>query len=88
MRPPIRSSPLDNVCLSERSMDILEDELTLTMDDVCDKLGFRRDQMILQHDNGPKHTPNLVKKYFSKQVNKVVVERPPEPPNLNLIKNM
>lgn len=62
--------------------DILEDELVLPMNDVCNKLGFCRDQMIIQHANGPNNTPNLIKKYLSKQLYEVV-EYPSQPPDLD-----
>lgn len=67
--------------------EILEDELELTMDDACNKLGFRRDQIIFQQDNDPKHTSKLVKQYLSEQVYEVI-KWPPQSPDLNPIENM
>lgn len=52
--------------------DILEDESVLTTDNACDELGFPWNQMVFQHDNDPKHTPNMATKCLSKQVYEVV----------------
>lgn len=39
--------------------EILEDDQSKTIDYTCEKLGLRRDQVIFQHDNDPKHTSKI-----------------------------
>lgn len=67
--------------------EILEDDLEQTINHTCEKLGLRRDQVIFQQDNDPKHTSNLVKAYLKKQSYKVM-EWPAQSPDLNPIENM
>jgi transposase len=43
--------------------EILQDDLELTIEHACEKLGLSREQIIFQQDNDPKHTSNLVKDY-------------------------
>ena len=66
---------------------ILEDELEKTIEDARSTLRFRRDQMIFQQDDDPKHTSKLVKEYLSQQSYKVM-EWPAQSPDLNPIENM
>ena len=66
---------------------IFEEDLELTINLTLDKLGLRRDQIIFQHDNDPKHTSNLVKGYLLDQ-HYEVINWPPQSPNLNSIENM
>jgi transposase len=67
--------------------DILEDEQRQTIDFACENLGLRRDQIIFQQDNDPKHTSNLVKDYLKEQEYQVM-DWPPQSPDLNPIENM
>lgn len=66
---------------------ILEDEQSKTIDLLCDTLGFRRDQIVFQHDNDPKHTSHIVANYLEKQDYRVL-SWPPQSPDLNPIENM
>ena len=66
---------------------IFEDDLELTINLTLDKLGLRRDQITFQHDNDPKHTSNLVKKYLLDQ-DYEVINWSPLSPDLNPIENM
>jgi transposase len=81
------------MCRIEGNMDktlykeILEDEQKKTVDYTCEKLKLRRDQVIFQHDNDPKHTSNLVKDYLQEQ-DYQVMDWPPQSPDLNPIENM
>ena len=47
--------------------EILEDEQSKTIGYLCQKLKLRRDHVVFQHDNDPKHTSKLVKKYLEDQ---------------------
>lgn len=67
--------------------EILQDDLDQTLEFTREKLGFRRDQMIFQHDNDPKHTSNLVKEYLSEQEYQTM-KWPAQSPDLNPIENM
>jgi transposase len=67
--------------------EILQDDLEQTINYTCGKLGLRRDQIIFQQDNDPKHTSNLVKDYLKEQSYKVM-EWPAQSPDLNPIENM
>jgi uncharacterized protein (DUF2267 family) len=67
--------------------EILEDDQDRTIDFAAKELGLRRDQMVFQHDNDPKHTSNLVKEYLQDQEYQVM-EWPPQSPDLNPIENM
>ena len=67
--------------------EILEDEQSKSIDFACQKLNLKRDQIIFQHDNDPKHTSNLVKDYLQQQEYQVM-EWPPQSPDLNPIENM
>jgi transposase len=67
--------------------EILEDELEQTIAISTDKLGFRRDQVIFQQDNDPKHTSKLVTNYLQDQSYQVM-QWPPQSPDLNPIENM
>lgn len=67
--------------------EILQDELEQTIDFTMEKLGLRRDQVIFQQDNDPKHTSKLVKEYLQDQSYQVM-EWPPQSPDLNPIENM
>src|SRR6478735_1772961 len=67
--------------------EILEDDLEQTIAHTCEKLGLRRDQVIFQHDNDPKHTSKSVTAYLQEQSYKVM-EWPSQSPNLNPIENM
>lgn len=67
--------------------EILEDDLEQTIAHTCEKLGLRRDQVIFQHDNDPKHTSKSVKEYLEQQSYKVM-EWPSQSPDLNPIENM
>jgi transposase len=67
--------------------EILQDELEDTINFSIEKLGLRRDQVIFQQDNDPKHTSNLVKEYLRDQSYQVM-EWPPQSPDLNPIENM
>jgi hypothetical protein len=81
------------MCKIEGHMDktlykeILEDEQRQTIDFACENLGLRRDQIIFQQDNDPKHTSNLVKDYLKEQEYQVM-DWPPQSPDLNPIENM
>ena len=81
------------VCKISGNMDktlykeILEDELEQTIAFTAKKLGFRRDQVIFQQDNDPKHTSNLVKEYLQEQSYQVM-QWPAQSPDLNPIENM
>lgn len=52
--------------------DILDDDLNQTIKYMCQKLGLRREQVIFQQDNDPKHTSNLVKDYLKNQEYKIM----------------
>jgi transposase len=67
--------------------EILEDDLEQTIAHTCEKLGLRRDQVIFQHDNDPKHTSKSVTAYLQEQSYKVM-EWPSQSPDLNPIENM
>jgi transposase len=67
--------------------EILEDELEQTIAISTDKLCFRRDQVIFQQDNDPKHTSKLVTNYLQDQSYQVM-QWPPQSPDLNPIENM
>ena len=41
--------------------EILEDEQSKTIDYLCQKLKLRRDQVVFQRENDPKHTSKLFK---------------------------
>ena len=66
---------------------IFEEDLELTINLTLNKLGLRRDQIIFQHDNDPKHTSNLVKEYLLDQ-HYEVINWSPQFPDLNPIENM
>lgn len=67
--------------------EILDDDLNQTIDYTCQKLGLRRDQIIFQQDNDPKHTANSIQTYLKEQSYKVM-EWPAQSPDLNPIENM
>ena len=67
--------------------EILEDELEQTIAFAIEKLGFRREQVIFQQDNDPKHSSKLVKEYLQEQFYQVM-QWPPQSPDLNSIENM
>lgn len=67
--------------------EILQDDLENTLEFTREKLGFRRDQMIFQQDNDPKHTSNLVKEYLDDQ-DYQTMRWPAQSPDLNPIENM
>ena len=67
--------------------EILSDDLDKTIEFTCSELGFRRDQIIFQQDNDPKHTSKLVENFLQEQSYKVM-EWPPNSPDLNPIENM
>jgi hypothetical protein len=52
--------------------EILEDELEQTIAISTDKLGLRRDQVIFQRDNDPKHMYKLVTTYLQDQFYQVM----------------
>ncbi|KAK4521024.1 uncharacterized protein ATC70_004012 [Mucor velutinosus] len=67
--------------------EILQGKLEQTITFSIDKFGFRREQVIFQQDDDPKHTSNLVKGYLQEQSYQVM-EWPPQFPDLNPIENM
>ena len=67
--------------------DILRDELEKTIEDNLDDLGLKREQIVFQQDNDPKHTSKLVKQYLSEQSYEVMAW-PAQSPDLNPIENM
>lgn len=81
------------ICKIDGNMDkalykeILEDDLDKTLEWAREKLDLRRDQMIFQQDNDPKHTSNLVKDYLQNQSYRTL-DWPAQSPDLNPIENM
>ena len=67
--------------------EILEDELEQTIAYAIEELGFKREQVIFQQDNDPKHSSNLVKEYLKDQSYQIL-EWPAQSPDLNPIENM
>lgn len=67
--------------------DIIDDELDQTIDEVCEKLGLARDQIIFQQDNDPKHKSKMVMSHLENQ-QYTLMEWPPQSPDLNPIENM
>ena len=52
--------------------EILEEDLEQTIQYTCEKLGLRRDQIIFQQDNDPKHKAKSVTEHLQKQSYKVM----------------
>jgi uncharacterized protein (DUF2267 family) len=67
--------------------EILQDEQDRTINFAAEELNLRRDQMVFQHDDDPKHTSNLVQEYLKNQEYQVL-EWPSQSPDLNPIENM
>lgn len=67
--------------------EILSDDLHQTINFTCSELGLKRDQIIFQQDNDPKHTSKLVKHFLQEQDYKVMTW-PANSPDLNPIENM
>jgi transposase len=67
--------------------EIIDDELAVTIGHVCENLGLRRDQIIFQQDNDPKHKSKMVMEHLQNQ-DYHVMEWPPQSPDLNPIENM
>jgi uncharacterized protein (DUF2267 family) len=67
--------------------ETLQDVQDRTINFAAEELNLRRDQMVFQHDNDPKHTSNLVQEYLKNQEYQVL-EWPPQSPDLNPIENM
>ena len=72
---------------SELYKSIIDDDLEKSIDDMSQKLKLRRDQVILQQDNDPKHTSKLMKDHF-KTKKYEVMSWPAQSPDLNPNENM
>ena len=67
--------------------EILVDEQSKTIDYLCQKLKLRRDQVVFQRENDPKHTSKLFKGYLEDQEYRVL-PWPAQSLDLNPIENM
>ena len=74
---------VDNGMDAKLYVEILKGELMQTIN----YYGLKKDQIVFQHDNDPKHTANLTKKWLSKS-KLSVLDWPPQSPDLNPIEHL
>lgn len=78
---------IDGTLDSQLYLEILKDELELTINHTAEALSLRRDQLVFQHDNDPKHTAHAVREYLRER-DYEVLEWPGHSPDLNPIEHM
>ncbi|KAG1205879.1 hypothetical protein G6F68_011427 [Rhizopus microsporus] len=78
---------IDGTLDSQLYLQFLKDELELTLDYAAKTLSLRKEQLVFQHDNDPKHTAKAVREYLNEQ-NYEVLEWPAHSPDLNPIEHM
>ena len=74
---------VDDNMNAEQYVRILRDNLENSLED----LGLKKDCMIFQQDNDPKHTRKLAKKFFADE-SYTLLEWPAQSPDLNPIENI
>jgi hypothetical protein len=74
---------LDGTMVKETYKSIFQDELMATID----YYDMNPAKVIFQHDNDPKHTASVVRKWLSQQLFKVLIW-PAQSPNLNPIEHL
>ena len=78
---------IDGTIDSQLYLQFLKDELELTLDYAAKTLSLRKEQLVFQHDNDPKHTAKAVREYLNEQ-NYEVLEWPAHSPDLSPIEHM
>ena len=78
---------IDGIMDKALYQSILEDELELSIDYMCEQLNLSRHQVWFQQDNDPKHKAKSVTNFLKGQEYQVM-DWPAQSPDLNPIENM